>query len=105
MKAEISEFLGYIGTERGYSPKTQAAYAYDLGKFGEFLAIQPGVDGDGVAGIDQYTVKAFMSHLATNGYRNANSAVARGRKLAVLKSFFKYLASVGKVKSLSLIHI
>jgi Site-specific recombinase XerD len=99
MKQEISEFLGYVGTERGYSPKTVDAYGYDLGKFSQFLATEPGSSGEGVQGIDQYAVKAFMSHLATNGYRNANSAVARGRKLAVLKSFFKYLASVGKVKT------
>jgi integrase/recombinase XerC len=95
MMTQIAEFLGYIGTERGFSPKTVAAYGYDLGKFSQFLATEPGSSED----IDQYTVKAFMSHLASNGYRNANSAVARGRKLAVLKSFFKYLVSVGKVKT------
>ena len=99
MRQEISEFLGYVGTERGYSPKTLAAYAYDLGKFSQYLAVEPGSSEEGVQDIDQYTVKAFMSHLADHGYRKANSAVARGRKLAVLKSFFKYLASVGKVKS------
>ena len=99
MKTEISEFLGYVGTERGYSPKTVAAYGYDLGKFSQFLDVEPGSSGEEVQGIDQYAIKAFMSHLATNGYRNANSAVARGRKLAVLKSFFKYLVSVGKVTS------
>ena len=99
MKAEISEFLGYVGTERGYSPKTLAAYAYDLGKFSQYLAVEPSSSGEGVQGIDQYTVKAFMSQLAEHGYKKANSAVARGRKLAVLKSFFKYLASVGKVKT------
>ena len=99
MRQEISEFLGYIGTERGYSPKTVAAYGYDLGKFSQYLAVEPANGGEDVQGIDQYTVKAFMSHLADHGYRNVNSAVARGRKLAVLKSFFKYLASVGKVKT------
>lgn len=99
MKQEISEFLGYVGTERGYSPKTVAAYAYDLGKFSQFLAVEPGSSGEGVQDIDQYAIKAFMSQLAEHGYRNANSAVARGRKLAVLKSFFKYLTSVGKVKT------
>ena len=99
MKAEISDFLGYVGTERGYSAKTVAAYGYDLGKFSQFLAMEPDSSEDGVQGIDQYAIKAFMSHLADHGYRNANSAVARGRKLAVLKSFFKYLASVGKVKT------
>lgn len=99
MRQEISEFLGYVGTERGYSPKTVFAYAYDLGKFCEFVAVEPGSSGEGMQGIDQYTIKAFMSQLAEHGYRNANSAVARGRKLAVLKSFFKYLVSVDKIKT------
>lgn len=98
MRQEISEFLGYIGTERGYSGKTVAAYGYDLGKFSQFLAAESG-SSEKVQDIDQYTVKAFMTHLASNGYKKINSAVARGRKLSVLKSFFKYLALVGKVKS------
>lgn len=98
MRQEISEFLGYIGTERGYSGKTVAAYGYDLGKFSQFLAAESG-SSEEVQDIDQYTIKAFMTHLASNGYKKINSAVARGRKLAVLKSFFKYLALVGKVKS------
>ena len=99
MRQEISEFLGYVGTERGYSPKTVAAYGYDLGKFSQYLAVESGFGDGGVQGIDQYTVKAFMSQLAEHGYKKANSTVARGRKLAVLKSFFKYMLSSDKIKT------
>jgi len=49
--------------------------------------------------IDQYTIKAFMQFLAETGYKKGNSAVSRGRKLATLKSFFKYLLADGKIKS------
>ena len=98
MKPEISAFLAYIGKERALSPKTVAAYSYDLAKFYEFVDIELG-KGWSIGDIDQYVVKAFMQHLTDRGYRKSNSAVSRGRKLATLKSFFKYLVSEGKLKS------
>jgi len=98
MRREIGEFLAYIGTERGLSPKTVGAYKHDLAKFNDFLNGELG-DGWGLEDIDQYTIKAFMQFLAETGYKKVNSAVSRGRKLATLKSFFKYLSHEGKVKS------
>jgi len=98
MKRYISEFLAYIGTERGLSPKTVEAYRYDLKKFSEFVDKELG-GGWKVEDIDQYTIKAFMQFLAETGYKKGNSAVSRGRKLATLKSFFKYLLADGKIKS------
>jgi len=98
MKQEIDEFLAYIGTERGLSPKTVEAYRYDLAKFSEFAGKELG-NGWKPVDIDQYTVKAFMQFLADSGYKKRNSAVSRGRKLATLKSFFKYLLADGKIKS------
>ena len=44
---------------------------------------------------DQYTIKAYMQALVAKG----NVAVNRGRKLACLKSFFKWLLAEGLVKS------
>lgn len=97
MKREISEFLAYIGAERGLSPKTVKAYRYDLTKFSEFVNKELG-KGWKLAEIDQYTIKVFMQFLADTGYMKRNSAVSRGRKLATLKSFFKYLLADGKIK-------
>lgn len=94
MEREISGFLAYIGTERGLTVKTIAAYKYDLGKFSEFAVKEMGESwqwGD----VDQYTIKVYIQSLADRG----NAAVSRGRKLATLKSFFKYLASQGTVKT------
>lgn len=93
MRQEISGFLGYVGSERGFSPKTIDAYRHDLGKFSEFADKELGESwqwGD----VDQYTIKAYLQSLADRG----NAAVSRGRKLATLKSFFKYLTAEGKVK-------
>ena len=99
MKAEISEFLGYISTERGCSRRTTEAYAYDLHKFSQFWATQGNSGGESVEDIDRYAIQSYLQFLSESGYKKPNSAVARGRKLAVLKSFFKYLVSVGKVKT------
>ena len=88
MKPEISGFLAYIGTERGLTAKTIDAYRHDLGKFSEFAEEEIGKSwewGD----VDKYSVKSFLQSLADGG----NAAVSRGRKLATLKSFFKYLTS------------
>jgi len=98
MRPEISEFLAYVGAERGLSPKTVAAYGYDLGKFSQFADKELGNEWK-FEDVDQYVIKAYMQFLANTGYRKANEAVSRGRKLATLKSFFGYLTSLSKVKS------
>lgn len=94
MTQEIGQFLGYIGAERGFTAKTVEAYRHDLGKFSEFATGELGgawQSGD----VDQHTIRAYMQFLADKG----NAAVSRGRKLATLKSFFKYLLSEDKIKS------
>ena len=98
MKQEISAFLAYISAERGLSPKTVGAYGYDLGKFSQFADKELG-DAWKIEDVDQYAIKAYMQFLANTGYRKANEAVSRGRKLAVLKSFFGYMASLGTIKA------
>jgi len=94
MKPEISGFLAYIGTERGLTVKTIDAYRHDLGKFSEFADKELGKDWQ-LGDVDQYSIKGYMQFLADKG----NAAVSRGRKLACLKSFFRYLLAEGKVKS------
>lgn len=98
MEREISGFLSYIGAERGFTVKTIGAYRHDLGKFSEFAEKELGKEYQ-IGDIDQYTIKAYMQFLADMGYKRVNSAISRGRKLATIKSFFKYLLSEGKVKS------
>lgn len=96
MQRDIEEFLAYIGTERGLSPKTVRAYRYDLGKFAEFVKQELGQDC-GVDRVVPQTIRSYMQFLAEKGYRMGNSAVSRGRKLATLKSFYRYLFTMGKV--------
>ena len=98
MEREIAQFLAHVGVERGLSAKTVAAYGHDLAKFRQFVANEAGGAGAS-ADIDQYTIKAYLQFLANTGHRKANAAVSRGRKLATLKSFFKYLTAEGEVKT------
>ncbi|MCK4423062.1 MAG: site-specific integrase, partial [Candidatus Omnitrophica bacterium] len=49
--------------------------------------------------VDQYVIKRYLQFLGNKGYKKPNSAVARGRKLAAIKSFFKYLCSEAKIKT------
>ena len=94
---EISEFLAYIATERGLSPKTVEAYRYDLSKFSEFAKAHVGNSWK-VSSINQSLIRSYMQFLADKGYRKSNSNIARGRKLATLKSFFKYLVTENQIK-------
>lgn len=62
------------------------------------MAQDGGCSGD-LGEVDQYTVKSYLQFLANTGHRRANAAVSRGRKLATLKSFFKYLVAENKIKT------
>ena len=93
MRLEIGEFLAHLGTERAFSAKTVAAYSFDLGKFCAFADREIGGSwqwGD----VSQGTIRAFLQALADKG----NAPITRGRKLAAIKSFFKFLLSDGRLK-------
>jgi len=93
MMQEISGFLDYAGAERGFSPKTVGAYRHDLDKFSEFAVTELG-EGYQLEDIAPEVIKAYLRSLTENG----NAAITRGRKLATLKSFFKYLTIEGRLK-------
>jgi site-specific recombinase XerD len=96
-------------TIRGKSKNTVAAYGYDLSVFFKFIKIRRNiVDPDtdvneiNITDIDEYTIRtitlsdlyAFLSYTA-NTLDNKNQA--RARKVACLRSFFKYLHGKAKV--------
>lgn len=94
MRPEIGEFLVHLGTERAFSPKTVTAYAFDLAKFCGFLDRRLGGSwqwGD----INPGTIRLFLQDLADRG----NAPITRGRKLAVIKSFFKFFVTDGRLKA------
>lgn len=93
MRPEIGEFLAYLGTERAFSPKTISAYSFDLGKFCAFADKEMGGSWQW-ADVSQGNIRVFLQALADKG----NAPITRGRKLAVIKSFFKFLLSDDRLK-------
>jgi site-specific recombinase XerD len=107
----LDDFLIYMETIRGKSPQTVKEYLYDLRLFLRFLKIKKGLvkvadlnDREKIDSIDISDVQenllqsvvlsdlyAYMSFLSK--YRQ-NNASARARKVASIRSFFKYLHTI-----------
>jgi integrase/recombinase XerC len=89
MEREVASFLDGLVATRGASPHTCAAYRRDLEQFRAFLA------GEGyaqdAAGVDARAVRAFLAALHRAGLAKASVA----RKLASLRSFFRFLCRRG----------
>ena len=102
----LASFLVYIDSIQGKSPKTADEYFYDLRTFYRFLKIYFNKVDSSVTEIDEISIDdvdiemlrkvdlqllyEYMHYL--NRIRG-NAAAARARKVAALKSFFKYLHS------------
>jgi integrase/recombinase XerC len=91
MKDSAAEFLRYLDLQRGASRHTLRGYAADLAEFRAFLS-REGV-GD-VADADVRAVRAWLAWLHER--KLAKSSIAR--KLATVRSCFRYLARVGRVE-------
>jgi len=85
MQSHVDGFLRSLSDERGYSTSTVAAYRVDLGQFLEFLQRRTG-DG-GFEAVDQRSIRHFLGELLEKGFSKRSVA----RKIACLKSFFKWL--------------
>ncbi len=98
-----TEFLEYMETIRGRSKNTISAYGYDLTLFFKFLKIKRGyvatdmpIEEIPVDDIDAYilnnvSLADFYSFLSFAANQRDNKNYARARKVACLRSFFKYL--------------
>lgn len=92
MKAEIEEFCRYLAIERNVSPYTLGAYRADLEMFRTFLVGELG-QSVSVAAVTHLLVRQYLARLSVD---HAKSTL--GRKLAAIRSFFKYLVRHGKVR-------
>ncbi len=81
----------YLTHELRASSNTVSAYCRDVAEFADFLAVSELPSG--LDQIDPISVRAFLAHL--HG-QNAPSSI--GRKLAALRSFFKFLKKRGVVR-------
>jgi site-specific recombinase XerD len=87
MQEYIRTFLQYLGGERNCSPHTLASYEDDLRQFGQFLSKHFSDSLFSVSKIDHLTVRLWLHHLVDEGFSRRSIA----RKLACLKSFFRFL--------------
>ncbi|HWR98758.1 MAG TPA: tyrosine-type recombinase/integrase [Candidatus Methanoperedens sp.] len=95
----VAAFLAWLRVEKNCSPATVRAYAADLDQFarfcasGETAAPAPGAPRPALdpARISLRTVRGFLAALGARGLRGSSL----GRKLAALRSFFRFLTREG----------
>ena len=106
----LSSFLMYIENIQGKSPKTAQSYFYDLRAFYKFLKFKFGnvssniefdeikindVDLSFVKKVDLNLIYEYMNFLNRS---KGNSPSSRARKIASLRSYFKYLYKSGIIE-------
>ena len=120
--AILRDFLSYHETIQGHSKKTVDEYYLDLRNFFRYLKIIKGkvprttefdkipiddVDLELVRSVTLGDVYGYMSYLSRDRAKHANSpstaygleASARARKIAAIRSFYKYLTTKAKLLS------
>lgn len=101
----VRQFLDYLHLERHFSDYTVKSYGADLIQFGQFLSGEIGNSDcvrsfGGDSSIDDRTLKCepltireFLAYLYAQNYTKSTTA----RKLATLRSFYKFLIRRGMV--------
>jgi integrase/recombinase XerC len=87
MEDAIRAFLTHLDLERGASRETLRSYQSDLRQFVTFLRSGDGKTVSGPGDIDPTTIRLFLIWLTEKQEKKTSQA----RKLACLKSFFKFL--------------
>ncbi len=105
----LEDYLNYMETIRGKSPNTIQAYQYDLVLFLRYMKIRfkkaekeipfdqiniYDIDKEFIQRIKLNDLYAFLSFVAK---KRENGQYARARKVACLRSFFKYLYNKVKI--------
>src|SRR5271154_4880728 len=93
MKAPIDKFLEYLRSVRNASPHTVSNYGKDLQQFQAYLT-PPGTSTPAISRIKHQVIREYIGHLHELGLEKSSIA----RKLAALRSFFKFCVREGKLK-------
>ena len=88
MKDHIDKFLKYLEIERAASPHTLRAYRKDLEEFSKFVNIKP-------EDVELADVRGFIAEQIKSGLNKTSVS----RRLASIRSFFKFLYREGYKKS------
>lgn len=84
-------FLSHLSVERGLSPNTLLAYGSDLQEIAQYFREL------GISGFDEVNRDHILGYLRWLG--DSISERSKARKVAALRSLFKYLERAGKVPS------
>ena len=93
MKQAAARYLQYMSSVKNSSPHTILNYGKDLSQFQEYLA-PPGMHPPALSEITHTIIREFVGHLHDHGLEKSSIA----RKLAALRSFFKYCVREGMLK-------
>src|SRR4029077_7490767 len=93
MKDAISKYLEYLRAVKNSSPHTGLNYRKDLEQFLAYLS-PPAARPPALTGVTHTMIREFVAHLHDHGLQKSSIA----RKLAALRSFFKYCVREGHVK-------
>lgn len=86
-------FLEYMRSVKNSSPHTVINYAHDLEQFVTFLS-PPGLEPPKLTKVNHKVIREFVGQLHESGLEKSSVA----RKLAALRSFFKYCVREGLLK-------
>jgi len=93
MLQAIEKYLTYLRSVRNSSPHTVLNYGKDLQQFAAYLA-PPGEKIPALARISHQIIREYIGYLHSQGLQKSSIA----RKLASLRSFFKYCVREGMLK-------
>jgi len=93
MKQSIQNFLIYLRSVRNSSPHTILNYGKDLHQFTDYLT-PPDTHTPALSDLNHQIIREYVGHLHSLGLEKSSVA----RKLAALRSFFKYCVREGLIK-------
>jgi integrase/recombinase XerC len=93
MKEAVAKYLQYLRSVKNSSPHTISNYGRDLGQFLSYLS-PPGAQPPALVDVKHPMIREFIAHLHDQGLQKSSIA----RKLAALRSFFKYCVREGHLK-------
>lgn len=91
LSRQIASFCLYLDTERNVSPHTLAAYRRDLEQLAVFVTREKG-EAATAADVDHLLLRRYLALLGKSAKKSSV-----GRKLAAIRSFFRYLLRNGGV--------
>lgn len=109
LPSRVREFCSYLQTIKGKSPATVKAYTYDITVFLRYMMIYKGIAQEesefeeiDISALDDafyqdVTLSNLYAYMSFTEQKRANSTHARARKVASLKTFFKFLHGKARI--------